>query len=222
VFAGDLVSNNLNNAYELAYNNACKEFYRWDPQDMAASSGGRFDISTGTIYLKYVNEFYKVSFPSGEVGYSEKDDKVPTTVKIVLLHYLVRGGGVLKNEWISFKEISQGGMLYLEAFNKRIINYLIAVFGPQPALLLKAGGVLGGEAVKYGDFGIQINILPRFPAVFAIWAGDEEFPPRATVLFDASAPFYLPTEDIVVATGVVVSLLAKTAKTLKGNKVAVI
>ena len=105
-------------------------------------------------------------------------------------------------------------MLYLEPFTKRVINYLVAVFGDNPAKLLGAGLALGGAAAGYGDCGIELNILPRLPVVFAVWAGDEEFGPRATVMYDATAPRYLPTEDLVVATAFAVGQLAKAAKRL--------
>ena len=208
----NLKPDNLNRAYDLAYSNACESFARWNPLDMALSSGGDFDISTKRIAISYVNDGYKIHFPSGEIVYDDKVETVPTAAKIVLLHYLVRAGGQpTKNEWISFKEIP-GGMLYFDAFKRRIINYLIAVFGGKPAMLLTSGIKLGGKAVKCGDYGVQINVLPKLPVIFALWSGDEEFPPRATVLFDATAPFYLPTEDIVVAIGFAVSKLAKAVR----------
>jgi len=208
-------TNNLKQAYELAYNKACEDFQRWDCRDMAASSGSIFDAPTNTILIKYVNENYKISFPSGAVTYAEKQEVVPITVKIVLLHYLVRAGGQpLKNTWISFKDISAGGMLYSEPFTKRVINYLMNIFGNKPQTLLQAGTLLGGTSATCGDYGVQINVLPRLPIIYALWAGDDEFMPRATVLFDATAPFYLPTEDLVVAAAFGVGQLVKATKAL--------
>lgn len=207
---------NLIKAHALAYSKACEDLQRWDSMDMATSSGSSLDLFTKTFSVHYVNEEYNIRFPSGDVVYANKDEIVPITVKIVLLHYLVRAGGQpLKNSWISFKEISEGGMLYAEPFTKRVTNYLIAIFGNQPQTLLQAGIVLGGSVVNCGDYGIQINVLPRLPITYALWAGDEEFTPRATVLFDATAPFYLPTEDIVVAAAFCVGQLAKVAKRLE-------
>jgi len=209
-------SNNLKQAYELAYSKAREDFQRWDPRDMAASSGSSFDASTNTITTTYVNENYKISFPSGDVVYAEDREIVPLTVKIVLLHYLVRAGGQpLKNTWISFKEISAGGMLYSEPFTKRVTNYLMDLFGNRPQTLLQAGLLLGGNMAKCGDCGVRINVLPRLPITYALWAGDEEFPPRATVLFDTTVPFYLPTEDIVVAAAFGVGQLGKVVKKIK-------
>jgi hypothetical protein len=217
--AKDLLPDNLKHAYELAYIKACEDLRRWDPADMAASGGCSFDDNSSTYSVDYVGETYNISFPSGEITYAAKDGPVPTTVKIVLLHYLLRAGGQpLANSLISFKEIPVAGMIYLEPFNKRVTKYLLGVFGNKPQLLLQAGALLGGTTVNCGDYAVRLDVLPRLPITYVLWAGDEEFPPRATVLFDATAPFYLPPEDLVVATGFSVGQLAKAAKRIQESE----
>lgn len=212
----DVQSDNLKQAYELAYQNACANFCRWDPLDMAVSSGSHFETTTQNFFLTYTNEEYKIIFPAGKVLYAAKTESVPTTVKIILLHYLIRASGrSLQNQWISFREIPEGGLIYFQSFSNRVIHYLLSVFGKKPAMLLKAGTALGGTEFTCGDYGVQINVLPRLPVVFGLWSGDEEFLPRATVLFDATAPQYLPTEDLVVATAFCVGKLTKLCKALE-------
>ncbi len=217
MYAQDISPDNLKRGVELAYFNACEDFGRWEPADMAVSSGAAFDRVTNTIVVIYANQGYRVSFPTGEVSYADRNDAVPNPEKVVILHYLIRASGQpLKECWISFKEIPAGGMLYFEPFNKRVVNYLLAVFNNKSQLLVPAGEMLGGSAISLGSYGVKLNVLPRLPVVFAIWPGDEEFSPRATVLFDATAPLYLPTEDLVVATGFCVGKLAKAAKSIGG------
>lgn len=219
MYAKDLRTDNLKQAYQLAYIKACEEFRRWDPVDMAASSGADFDGDTNTFSLQYVNQSYKIRFPSGEVDYADKDGIVPNTERIILMHYLIRASGqLMANSWISFKEIPAAGMLYLDPFNKRVTNYLLGVFGKEPQLLQQAGQLLGASRIDCGDYGIRLEALPRLPIVYALWAGDEEFSPRAMVLFDATAPYYLPTEDLVVAAGFCVGKLAQAAKKLRELK----
>lgn len=218
--ASDLRPDNLKQAYQSAYDKACEDFRRWDPADMAKSSGTCFDRTANTFSIIYAGQSYQIGFPSGEVTYTDKNDMVPNTEKIILLHYLIRAGGQpIRNSWISFKEIPAVGMLYLEPFNKRVTNYLVGVFGKQPELLLQAGKLLGASVSEYGNYGIRLSVLPRLPIGFAMWAGNEEFPPGATVLFDATAPYYLPTEDLIVAAGFCVGKLAQAAKSLQGANI---
>ena len=124
---------NLKQAYSLAYRKVCQDFQRWDYADMAASSGSIFDTLSNTFFVRYVNENYKIGFPSGDVSYADRNEVVPIMVKIVLLHYLVRAGGQpIRNSWISFKDIPGGGMLYFEPFTNRVTNYLLGIFANKP------------------------------------------------------------------------------------------
>jgi hypothetical protein len=49
-----------------------------------------------------------------------------------------------------------------------------------------------------GDIALAWDALPRLPLLIIFNEGDEEFPAGARMLFDISAPNYLPTEDLSV------------------------
>ena len=42
------------------------------------------------------------------------------------------------------------------------------------------------------------DLLPRVSVAVVYWAGDEELPPNAQVLFDAAASHYLTTDGLAV------------------------
>ncbi|MDT8902575.1 DUF3786 domain-containing protein [Anaeroselena agilis] len=208
------MTDNLGGAYDVAYQKARTKLRRCQPADLAAAGGAFFDAASGLISLRYVNEDYHISWPGGEVA-AAGGEATPAVVKTVLLHYLLRAAGQpLAGRLVSFKEITGGGVKYLDMYNKRIIDGLLAVFGSRPALMTAAGKLVGGARAIYGQYGLSIDILPRLPVIFALWAGYDELPARVTVLYDASAPFYLPAEDLIEATAVCVHKLAEAAKKL--------
>jgi hypothetical protein len=207
-------SQHLQDGYRLAYEKACAGLAAKKPAEMAANSGTTFDEAQNAFLIKYINEEYTVSYPDGEVNFANRQDLVPVPVKVVLLHYLLAATGQpLAGQWISFKEIP-GGMIYLQPFNGRVLGAFKAFFGKNAKLLLRAGEKVGGRAAKFGDAAITLDILPRVPVTYVIWQGDEEFPTNATALFDATAQYYLPTEDLVVAAAAGTSLLNKISRTL--------
>ena len=55
---------------------------------------------------------------------------------------------------------------------------------------------LGGRKAGYGDVSVTINAFPRVPVTIALWRGDDEFPPRGSVIFDSNISDYLSAEDI--------------------------
>jgi len=85
-------------------------------------------------------------------------------------------------------------------------------FGQFPEKLKIAAELLGGRISSLGDICVTIPVFPSIPLTFVLWLGDEEFPPSGNILFDASAPFYLPTEDYAVLAGLTVYELKKTVK----------
>jgi hypothetical protein len=104
---------------------------------------------------------------------------------ILVLHYLRRklaGLPPLTGKWISFKELD-GGEQYYPAFRARAIE----------PLLKKQGA---GRDLK-----VTLEPFEGVPLQVVMWAGDEEFPPEATILFDASIRDILCTEDTAVLAG---------------------
>lgn len=204
----------LQNGYQLAYEKACANLAAKNPEAMTASSGAEFDSNKSLFTIKYLNDVYTVSYPDGEVNFAGRQDSVPVAAKVVLLHYLLTAGGQpLSGQLVSFKEIP-GGMIYLQPFNGRVLGFFKAVFGKKANLLAQVGEKLGGQSARFGDAAVTLNVLPQLPITYVIWEGDEEFPANATALFDSTAQYYLPTEDLVVAAAAGASLLSKTAKTL--------
>ncbi|BBB89846.1 MAG TPA: DUF3786 domain-containing protein [Methylomusa anaerophila] len=213
---GDTTALNLQKGYQLAYEKACAEFAtRIDAEEIARNSGTRFDYGRSTFTIQYLNDVYTVSYLQGKVSYADREDEVPIAAKVVIMHYLLTAGGQsLTNKLISFKEIP-GGMIYLQPFSGRVLGGFKAAFGKNSHLLAQAGQKVGGRAAKFGDAAVTLDILPNLPITYVIWEGDEELPANATALFDSTAQYYLPTEDLVVAAAAGASLLNKTAKVLK-------
>ncbi len=77
-------------------------------------------------------------------------------------------------------------------------------FGQKPEKFAELATILNGKASSFGDVSMVLRPFPRVPIVFVLWEGDEEFPPSASILYDASAPDYLPTEDYALLPGLIV------------------
>lgn len=65
----------------------------------------------------------------------------------------------------------------------------------------------------YGDASVEVLALKGIPLRYVVWA-KEEYPASASILYDASAKEYLPTEDLAVL-GEVVTIRLLQARNLK-------
>lgn len=179
-----------------------------EPQKIAERAAVRYDSRTREFVVPFLNKEHLVKHSTGGVSLSDGVE-VPIVTRILILHYLVHAEGVpLHYRWISFKEIP-GGQIYINPFHNRAVRPLVKMFGRDPQGLLKAGLALGGKVEDLGDASVAIPVFPMVPVAYVIWEGDEEFEPNGNILFDESAPNYLPLEDYAVIAGTVVFELRK-------------
>ena len=145
----------------------------------------------------------------------DNGDLVPIQEKILILHYLLTARGEsMRQIPITFRQVEEGPFYY-SAFTKRALDPLAQTFGGEPRGLLDCGSRLGAVATELGDASITLKALPRVPVTFVIWGGDDELPPQANILFDESIVSYLPTEDIVVLSSMIVYRLIRIKQSLK-------
>ncbi|MFZ5632248.1 MAG: DUF3786 domain-containing protein [Bacillota bacterium] len=196
---------NLNPAHDKAR----EEFARLVPEEAARRAAVRYDPETGIFRVPFLGAQYLVKFPDGEITPEEGKGDVSLTNRVCLLHYLNHASDVqLAGRYITFKELPSGS-IYVGPFNNRAIRPLMAVFGQRPDLLVSAGEKLGGKKADMGDWAVTVGVFPKVPITFVIWEGDDEFPPSGNILYDASAPFHLETEDYALLPGLTIYEMKK-------------
>jgi hypothetical protein len=130
---------------------------------------------------------------------------VHVAVAILLLHYLLTADGAPPaGTWSSYRELPDG-LFYAGSFAARAEEPLTRAFGgPAPQgsgvsgleAFREAARRAGGDALTLGDASFRFVALPRVDVAVLVWAGDDEEPGEARVLFDANAGHYLPAEDL--------------------------
>ncbi|HWQ79308.1 MAG TPA: DUF3786 domain-containing protein [Anaerovoracaceae bacterium] len=198
---------NLTNAYLEAYRRACGRLLDCDPETVCQNSKAVYENGTKTYRIPYFGRQYRISCADGEVSFQgdsdepEKDPtELPTTEKVLILHYLIHAQPKpLTGRTISFKEVPNGGSIYYPTFKKRAIDPLVKTFSEDFPGFAEAAAALGGSAEKLGDAGMTIHAFPFVPLTYVVWKGDDEIASSGTILFDSSVFHFLPVEDIIVA-----------------------
>ena len=80
---------------------------------------------------------------------------------------------------------------------------LVKRYGKDPQAFKAAGRQLGGEALDMADAALCLVPFPKIPVYYVLWAGDEEFPAKLTVLFDKSIELHLSADAIWGIVGLV-------------------
>lgn len=182
-----------------AYEEALKQFQAHpNPARMAENSGASFEgQEEGYFTLRYCGEEYTVSYPEGRITHASGQEKeVPKSVQICILLYMVQALPVVKGkEWKTFKDLPQGYHHWMPFVNEAL-DPLVKGFGNDAASFQKAAASLGGQPIDIGDMGYEFQMLPRIDLQVIFWAGDEEFPPKANILFNERCVMQLDTATL--------------------------
>ena len=68
-------------------------------------------------------------------------------------------------------------------------------------------GSFNSKRRDFGDASIEVLILPRIPLTVVVWAADDEFPARTSILFDANADKQLPLDALGAAVNLTIDAI---------------
>lgn len=188
------------------------------PHDVAQQAGVQYQAvrsaGEGVFRVPLLGRVYGVAHPSGAVTALDGGAEPGPVQALLALHYLAHADGrPIADRWAAFRDLPDG-LVYDGAVRGRVEPRLIATFGRAPERLGRAARRIGGVPVDVGDAAYAFDVLPRIRLAVAVYLGDEELPPAARLLYDASAGHYLPTEDLAILGGMLVGRLiaASTAR----------
>jgi len=112
--------------------------------------------------------------------------------------------------WVSERQLP-GGSLFFQGPHALPLPPLIRRFGTDAEGFGHACRSLGGTPLEYGDAGFAFRALPLVPLAVVLWTADEEFPARASMLFDPSVCRHLPLDLVLALTHATVLRIAGAA-----------
>jgi len=124
------------------------------------------------------------------------------------MHYLIHADGTaVSGMWITYRQLP-GAHLFEQRFASLVTRPMLERFGNDAEGLRQAALALGGRPMdRSGDAAFRFIALPKIPMGCILYLGDDEVSPSINVLFDGSAPHYLPTEDLTILGGLLHSAL---------------
>ncbi|MCL5405897.1 MAG: DUF3786 domain-containing protein [Deltaproteobacteria bacterium] len=187
--------------YKESFRLAALELKKRDPAALAQSSGAEYSAEKGLV-VAFLGAGYRVEIhPETKIGKIDSNEEVALPDQILIAHYLLGAAGrKATGKLITFRQVPDGHF-YFDAFQRRARDPFVKFFGDNGALFVKCAEMLGAAPVDNGDYGMEFSVFPHIQVQLLLWAGDEEFPPEATILFDESIHWRLPAEDIAVMSG---------------------
>jgi len=153
----------------------------------------------GKLTLRLWGQLVQIDYPEWVASDAQSGEALPVAMQALLLYYFVTADGKSPEaHWISFADLPDG-RFYNQAFQGYSGNELARSFQNDLDAFERAtrrsGGVLLPKAADIpGDRAFLFQALPRLALLIAYWSGDEDFPAAAQILFEITAPHYLPTD----------------------------
>ncbi len=167
------------------------------------AAGGVVDCGNTTIPQ---SASLTAPFTQGGQGQA-RNDKIPLPVQTFLLRYLLEGKAVSwAGQWKTFREMPWGE-LYIQPYTGRVLTRAAFTFGTRVQAFAEACEKMGAVKLKNGDAGYEIDFLGGYKMRLMVWAGDEEFPPNAQVLYSDNFEAGFAPEDRVVAGDILISAI---------------
>ncbi len=120
---------------------------------------------------------------------------------LFIIYYLLLSKDMtVLGEWISEKDLP-GGTTFFRGPHLLPTNLISDRFGNDLDNFASCCGALGGTPLAMADAAFRFQITPDMPVAVLYWAGDEDFPAEAKILYDRGVIEVLPL-DIVFALAV--------------------
>jgi hypothetical protein len=162
----------------------------------------RCDPSTTSYTLRLWGDEYRLDWTA------ETIERTPTTsapvhdyFHLFIIYYLLLPKDMtVRGEWVSEKDLP-GGTTFFRGPHLLPTNLISDRFGNDLASFSASCLALGGTPLKMADAAFGFQITPDMPVAVLYWAGDEDFPAEAKILYDRGVIEALPL-DIVFALAV--------------------
>ena len=167
------------------------EFARLDPETVCTRTLADYQVKQRGYTLPVLNEDYVILPHQRQIkrliaGGTPREEGLTREFVLMVLFYLIHAKNIpLARKWISERDLPSGEVFFRGPHGLSV-DLIERKYGENPEGFIEAGKLLGGTAVRFGDKSIALDVFPRIPLIYILWMGDEEFPPRAGVIFDAS------------------------------------
>ena len=156
--------------------------------------------------VKLLGARYAIAHPDYAIRALDEEKLPSLPTQPFLLRYLLECKEVAwSGEWKTFREMPWGE-LYIKPYTGRVTRAAYT-FSFKRDAFRKAAEKMGATPVKHGDAGFLFDLIGGYQMQIMVWAGDEEFPPNAQVLYSDNFADGFAAEDRVVAGDILITAI---------------
>jgi hypothetical protein len=178
-----------------------------DQKDLAVlceAADAAWDRPSGVV-MRFLHEEIRVDVAQRSLQRRKQGQwevwKHPYLELMTLAYLLQVSHSRLKNQMVGVMDLKDAH--FFQGPHTIDTTSLVKRFGQDPGGLKAAGIRLGGKVLDMADAAVCLEPFPKIPIYYVLWAGDDEFPAKLTVLFDKSIDLHLAADAIWGIVGLV-------------------
>ncbi|GBE04166.1 MAG TPA: DUF3786 domain-containing protein [Nitrospirae bacterium] len=181
-----------------------------NPKSTETRTGVTFNSESSMYELKCLAQDIHISLKDREITASSETGKFIVNdlgeySRLPILSYLLTAKDLpLSGELVRPADLSGGG-IFVRGTHVLPLDEIAETFGHDHELFLSIGKTLGASVLDYGDVSLELSAFPRIPVILIVWAGDDDFPAKVSLLFDSTCTLQLPI-DILWSTAMMTVL----------------
>ena len=193
-----------NHKEEVPFAHYEEKFRNLEPAQATARLAG-VQWNGNVFTVKLLGREFQISHPDYAITAVDGGPIPPLPTQTFLLRYLLECKDVAwSGQWKTFREMPWGE-LYIKPYTGRVLTRAAFTFGTRLDAFRKAAEKMGAKPVPHGDAGYLFELVGGYQIQILAWAGDEEFPPNAQVLYSDNFAEGFAAEDRVVAGDILIS-----------------
>ena len=192
-----------NNKEEVPFSYYAELYSKADKAEIASRLG--ITAENGVFSVTLMGKTYAVTETAEITDGQGNAPALP--VQTFLLRYLLEGKNIpALGNWKTFREMPWGE-LYIKPYTGRVLTRAAFTFGTRVEAFRKAAEKMGAAPVNHGDAGFEFSLVGDYRIRLLVWAGDDEFPPSAQVLYSDNFEEGFAPEDRVVAGDILITAI---------------
>jgi len=198
----------------MAHEGLWEQLLGLEGQETALRAKCRYLSNPERYVIKMLNIEYEVNLLERQISSIQTDSSsIPAEFleQLCILAYLINTQDLPLADKLVKEEALPGGQFFFRGLHSLPTGELEKAFGDCPETLYQITERFDAERREFGDSSIELYVLPRVPLTVVIWAKNEEFPARASILFDKTAASQLPLDALGTAVNLAVKALVKAA-----------
>ena len=189
----------------MAHEGLWQQLGNLDPELTAKRAKCRYIADRAQYVLRFLNQEYVVDGGAREIfSHDDRQQETGFLEQLCLLAYLTGAKDLPLADKLVQPETLPGGQFFFRGHHSLPTKKLETVFGRCPERLCETAERFGARRCKFGDASIKMYLLPRIPITIVIWAANEEFEARASILFDQTAADHLLLDALLTAANLAV------------------